>query len=182
MTGCNTIGPIMIPILHTPDTVPAKDGGTDSLTNAKPKIMAPDANPTMVTSSVSIQRGIPGITVELGQEGRCSEPLVVLGEQIILNLMKHLGILEGVPEVPESQTIIKGTYLHSRAGGTFHPKAQVKDAVKQGDTVGVITDYLGEVLATVEAPYDGIICSIRTFPSIRPGEWTVFVGELVERV
>ena len=106
----------------------------------------------------------------------------MLGEQIILNLMKHLHLLEGIPQVPESQTIIKGTYLHSHAGGTFHPKADVKQAVRRGDTVGVITDYLGEVLETVEAPYDGIICSIRTFPSIRPGEWTVFVGEVVETV
>jgi predicted deacylase len=127
-----------------------------------------------------VKRGIPGITVELGQEGRCSEPLVILGEQVILNLMKHLGILEGVPEVRESQTIVEGTYLHSQAGGTFHPKANIKDAVRRGDTVGVITDFLGEVLETVEAPCDGIICSTRTFPSIRPGEWTVFVGELVE--
>ena len=128
----------------------------------------------------AVKRGLPAITAELGQEGRCSEPLVMLGEQIILNLMKHLSMLEGLPEVPEKQTIVKGTYLHSQAGGTFHPKARVREAVGRGDTVGVITDLLGEIVETVKAPYDGIICSIRTFPSIKPGEWTVFVGELVE--
>jgi predicted deacylase len=127
-----------------------------------------------------IKRGIPGITVELGQEGRCSEPLVALGEQVVLNLMKHLGMVDGAPQLPKSWTVIKGTYLHSQAGGTFHPEAGVREAVKRGDTVGVITDLLGEVVETVEAPCDGIICSTRTFPAIRPGEWTVFVGELVE--
>jgi predicted deacylase len=126
------------------------------------------------------KRGIPGITVELGQEGRCSEPLVALGEQVVLNLMKHLRMVEGPPQLPDKQTTVKGTYLHSQAGGIFHPEAVVGQVVGRGDTVGLITDFLGETLETVEAPYDGIVCSIRTFPSTRPGEWTVFVGEVVE--
>jgi predicted deacylase len=150
----------------------AKAAGVDLLWKGRGLWSAPHVE--------GVKRGIPGITVELGQEGRCSEPLVALGEQIMLNLMKHLGIIEGTPQLPEKRTIVKGTYLHSQAGGIFHPRAEVRQAVKRGDTVGVITDYIGETLETIEAPCDGIICSTRTFPAIRPGEWTVFVGEVVE--
>ena len=130
----------------------------------------------------AVKRDIPAILVETGEEGRCSEPLVELHERTILNAMKHLHMIQGTPQLPERWMIVRGTYLHSGAGGIFHPRAHLKQMVRQGDRLGVITDLFGEIVETVEAPYDGIICSIRTFPSIRPGEWTVFVGELVETV
>lgn len=129
---------------------------------------------------MAVRHGIPAILAEIGQEGRCSESMVELASRTIMNLMYHAGMMEGTLQLPERRMIVKGTYLHSQAGGTFHAKAQVREAVGRGDTVGVITDLLGEIVETVKAPYDGIICSIRTFPAIRPGEWTVFVGELVE--
>jgi len=126
------------------------------------------------------KKGIPAIAAEIGQEGRCSQPLVELSERTVLNLMKYLGMVEGPPHLPEKWTIVEGTYMHSPVGGSFHPRAQLREVVGQGDTVGTITDLFGEVLETVKAPYDGIICSIRTFPSIRPGEWTAFVGKVIE--
>lgn len=128
----------------------------------------------------AVKRGIPAILAEIGQEGRCSQPLVELSQRTALNLMRYLGMVEGSPQLPEKWTIVEGTYMHSQVGGSFHPRAQLREAVRQGDVVGIVTDLFGEVLETIKAPYDGIICSIRTFPSIRPGEWTVFVGKVLE--
>lgn len=126
------------------------------------------------------KRGIPAVLAEIGQEGRCSEPMVELATRTIMNLMNHIGMMEGTPEPAGERTIVRGTYMHAEAGGSFFPRTQLRQTVKRGDTVGVITDLFGDIVETVQAPCDGIICSIRTLPSIRPGEWTVFVGELVE--
>lgn len=130
----------------------------------------------------AVRQGIPAILCEIGQEGRCDEGSVGLGQEIIDNALKHLGILEGQPRTPGEKMVIQGTYLLSQSGGCFYPRAGLLERVREGQTVGVIEDYWGQTLETVLAPCDGVIVSTRTKPCIRPGEWTVFVGREVETI
>ncbi|MBN1315157.1 MAG: succinylglutamate desuccinylase/aspartoacylase family protein [Anaerolineales bacterium] len=130
----------------------------------------------------AVRHGIPAILAEIGQEGRCSPERLAIGERTILNVCKHAGMLQGQMHLPSQWTIVRGTFQQSANGGCFYPMAQVGDVVKAGETVGLIMDYYGDTLETITSPYDGIICSTRTFPSIRPGEWTAFVGRIIDRI
>ncbi len=60
ISGCKIIGPSITPILQTPETVPARGGGTDSLANANPIIIAPEAYPTMTINAMKAQIGSEG--------------------------------------------------------------------------------------------------------------------------
>jgi predicted deacylase len=128
----------------------------------------------------TVRRGTPAILAELGEEGRCHPDRLELALRVVRNVMIHTRMLDGTPQLPRRWTVVAGTYMHSPAGGCFYPTAQAGEMVRQGDTVGIITDLWGDVLETVRAPCDGIVVSTRTFPSIRPGEWTTFVGRILE--
>ena len=130
----------------------------------------------------AVRQGIPAVLCEIGQEGRCAEAAVRLGETIIANALRHTGMVEGEPEPGGEKRVIQGTYLLSRCGGCFYPSAGLLERVREGQTVGQIEDLWGGTLETVAAPHDGLVVSTRTKPAIRPGEWTVFVGREVETV
>jgi predicted deacylase len=130
----------------------------------------------------AVKRGIPAILAEIGQEGRCAEPAVKLGEQIMMNVMKHANMINGVLQLPQEWIIVEGTYMQSRTGGCFYPSVDLKQRVQSGDTVGLITDLYGDTIETISAPFDGIVVSTRTFPSIRPGERTTFVGSVLKTI
>jgi predicted deacylase len=128
----------------------------------------------------TVRRGIPAILAEIGEEGRCRPERVDLALRVIRNAMIHAGMLAGAPQLPQRWTVVAGTYLHSAAGGCFYATAQAGGSVRRGDVVGVVVDAWGEELESVLAPCDGIVVSTRTFPTIRPGEWTTFVGRILE--
>ena len=125
----------------------------------------------------AVREGIPAILCEIGEEGRCSPSSVELGETVIANVMKHLGMMDGDLKSPPRWRIITGTYMLSRVGGCFYPAAGLLDKVEKGRVVGEIKDSWGRTIETVKAPYDGLIISTRTLPSLGPGEWTTFVGQ-----
>ena len=128
----------------------------------------------------AVRRGIPAILAEIGEEGRCKTERLDLAMCVIHNVMIHAGMLLAKPVLPEQWTVVSGTYIQSAAGGCFYPTAQAGARVQQGESIGAIFDLWGEVLQTVVAPCDGIVVSTRTFPSIRPGEWTAFVGRILD--
>jgi predicted deacylase len=72
--------------------------------------------------------------------------------------------------------------MQSRTGGCFYPSVDLKQRVQSGETVGLITDFYGDTIETISAPFDGIVISTRTVPSIRPGERTTFVGSVLKTI
>lgn len=128
----------------------------------------------------AVRRGIPAVLAEIGEEGRCKRERLDLAMCVIHNVMIHAGLLPGEPALPERWTVVSGTYGQSGAGGCFYASAQAGHLVREGETLGTIVDLWGEPIESVVAPYDGLVVSTRTFPSIRPGEWTTFVGRILE--
>lgn len=127
----------------------------------------------------AVRSGIPAVLVEVGGEGRCREEHVDFAARIIRNVMCHLGMLAGSPLLPARRMVVQGTYRHAGCGGLFRPLVGIGARVRAGQPVGVISDVFGDVREQVNSPSDGIVCSTRTLPSVRPGDWTVFVGQVV---
>ncbi|HNS52744.1 MAG TPA: succinylglutamate desuccinylase/aspartoacylase family protein [Anaerolineae bacterium] len=128
----------------------------------------------------AVRRGIPAILAEIGEEGRCKRERLDLAMRVIHNVMIHAGILPGEQALPERWNVVSGTYMQSGAGGCFYASAQAGDWVREGENLGTIINLWGEPMESVTAPHDGLVVSTRTFPSIRPGEWTTFVGKILE--
>ncbi len=126
------------------------------------------------------RHGILAILAEIGEEGRCRQDRLDLALRVIRNVMIHAKMIDGAPQLPQQWIVVAGTYMHSSVGGCFYPMRQVREMVRQGEAIGFITDLWGQVLETIQAPYDGLLMSTRTLPSIRPGEWTAFVGKILD--
>lgn len=130
--------------------------------------------------TAAIRRGIPGVLLELGEEGRLKPDRLELGLTAVRNVMSHLGMMPG-DVVPASPVVVRGTFQVAVAGGLFEPVCEAGERVVNGQMLGRTVDVFGEELELFRAGTDGIVCSVRTHPSLEPGQWTVFVGEVLQQ-
>jgi predicted deacylase len=123
--------------------------------------------------------GIPAITVEIAGEGRYREEVVARFMRMMDNVLKAHGIIEGSPSLPTLVRHFEGTFINSIKGGFYKQSAEIQQEVKKGQVIATISDYFGNVIEEIYAPYDGVICSKRTFGLIEPGGWTAMVGKIL---
>lgn len=132
------------------------------------------------------KRKIPTILVEAGGEGRCKEEVVNLVSKGLENILYHLGMTDSSKgSLPKEYTVIKapdsGAFIHSPSSGLLRSNVMVGDEVKEGDVLGEIVDVYGNHLAEVKSPVTGFVLIARTVPSVRLGDWTFEVVEVINR-
>jgi predicted deacylase len=128
----------------------------------------------------ALKRGIPALIVEVGGGMHCREESVELNKKVIYNVMRFLDMMDGDPELPDKWTVVDGVHTYCQTAGLFQPVVKLREHVTRGTIIGHVTDLFGEVIESIEAPYDGIVCQIRTFPVVQAGENVVQVGEIIE--
>lgn len=124
--------------------------------------------------------GTKTLVVEMGVGMRLTKEY---GNQLligILNLMKKEGIISCEEEfnvrTPFSSEIGDVFYLNAPASGLFVPALDHCAIIKKGDKIGEVVDPLtGGIRATLEAPNDGILFTLREYP-------VVYEGSLLARI
>ncbi|HUS87476.1 MAG TPA: M14 family metallopeptidase [Bacteroidales bacterium] len=138
-----------------------------------------DIENSMYVSNTALLRGKPAISTEIGKLGGSDEEDVLEVMRGNYNIMKHLGILDGEPDIlfesvwVEEYQIIRSEHEQ----GLFYPLLSRGDHVQEGELVGYLTDYFGNMLQEVKSPYDGIILYIIATPPMSEGEPMVSVGK-----
>lgn len=137
-----------------------------------------DANNSMYVSNTALLRGKPAISTEAGKLGRSDEEDVQTMLRGNVNILKHLNMIEGEPVMLfESVWVQEYTIVRSEHNeGLFFPLVSRGDHVQEGELVGYLTDYFGNTLQKVNAPYNGIILYIIATPPMSKGEPMVSVG------
>ena len=124
----------------------------------------------------------PAITAESGYLGRTDEEDVVRVIKGILSVMKLFEMIEGEPEfVTDPVWIDRYEVVYSGNDGLFYPLTKMGYYATQGEKVGYITDYFGNVLEELRAPFSGIILYIINTPPINSGEPLFEVGRIKEK-
>lgn len=100
--------------------------------------------------------GIPSLLLERGQLSLHPREQVDADKADVINIMKHLGMLEGKPET-FTKLLLRETELFSPATGCWYPAFHAGDSFREGDTLGVIRNYYGDALHRIVAASDGII-------------------------
>ena len=100
--------------------------------------------------------GVPSVLIERGQLSQLPREQVEQDKTDVLNILRHLGIIEGEPVIYDKQ-ILREMSIASPATGCWYPELHAGDSFRQGDKLGTIKDYFGEVLQEINAPEDGII-------------------------
>ena len=129
-------------------------------------------------ANAATRMGIPGIEPEIGGLGITTPEGVALYKRGILNLLKHLGILPGKPEIPRQVRHINHTYLYAPTGGVIRRHLELRDQVHIGDRIMTITDLFGEPLAEIISPKEGFIGVQRLQASVNPGELVGVIFQL----
>ncbi|WP_299549687.1 M14 family metallopeptidase [Seonamhaeicola sp.] len=140
--------------------------------------------PSLYCSAEAFKRGIPAVDIECGGLGKSEKEKVLQVENGVLNMMNKLDMT-----VTNSEVIKKSTYQfvsnrvsqESNHDGIFYASKQSGDYVKQGMTLGVITDYFGNTLETLYAKANGVVLYIVGTPPINTGETLVTIGDIAEK-
>ncbi len=100
-------------------------------------------------------------------------------ERGAMNVMRHLGILDGAAELVERPIYLDRTeVLRSSATGMFEPAVERGHTVAAGTVLGHVTDFFGNRLVELRAPFDGEILYVVATPPVREGEPLAMIGRI----
>ena len=108
--------------------------------------------------------GKPGFVCEVKAQGMYVESSIRAGVRGVLNVMKHIGMLEGQIEPQEGIVGSGGTYrlfdVRTRKSGLVHFSVTGGDWVETGDEIGVVRDPYGDVVDELTARTRGWVRSV----------------------
>lgn len=104
-------------------------------------------------------RGVPSLLLERGGRGLWSQEEVEAYKADVRNVMRFLKIIDEAVVEPTCQAveITKAVYLDSTETGCWYPLVGLEEKVKEGQKIGEIKDFFGNVLAEYYAEFDGIV-------------------------
>lgn len=120
---------------------------------------------------------------EGGEALRFEKDIINLGIKGCLKAMIHIGMLP-VKKKKKKQSspnfiLANDSYwLRSPQSGTIRLSVSLGDIVEAGDTVGKLSDLLGEDMLPVTARYGGIIIGINHMPLVTQGEAILHIATL----
>lgn len=140
-----------------------------------------DVRASVYTQNTAHLRGKPAITTETGYLGVPVEEMVALNVRGATRLMRYLGMLAGPKEMVEYPLWIDRTeVLTSPETGTWHAAVERGQMVQKGTVIGRLTNFFGEPLAELRAPFAGVVLYVIGTPAMTKGEPVGMVGRVVE--
>ncbi len=129
--------------------------------------------------------GIVCISPEYGGTDRLPHLVAERAQRLTtgaLNVMKHLGMIEGEKALPPRWRVVEGeSHISANHGGLllYEPSFRLGENVARGQKIARIVDLYGRELEAVVAPYDGLAIFMRTIPVTQTGDWLVGIGKPV---
>lgn len=136
-----------------------------------------DPNNSISYPNTAMTRGKPGLTTEIGHLAQSKEEFVKEAFTVARNTMVFLDMLAGEPiEHPDPIIYDTLTSAKSTTTGFFQPVAAIGDKVQQGQEVGTVLDYFGNVVETIVAPMAGTVMMVNQTPPIKSGGSVLTIG------
>jgi hypothetical protein len=136
-----------------------------------------DPAASVYLSNTAITRGKPALTTETGGMAVVDDGSIKLVENGIAGLLRHLGMRkEGPPAVTAPVWIEPSEVLRAGVTGLFYPAVERGQAVKKGAAIGRVTDFHGQTVERVVAPFDGEVLYVIGTPPITKGEPVAMIG------
>lgn len=121
----------------------------------------------------------PSIAIESGELGKPQAEDVGRIERGLLNVMRELKLLSGKTIQFKNQTFIKRSQtLNSTTTGLFYSLVSRNQKVKENDLLSYVTDFFGNRVQEVRAPFAGVVLYYTATPPVSTGEPLVNLGEI----
>lgn len=126
----------------------------------------------------ALNQGIPSIVLERGDRGLWSKEEVDYYKKDVLNIFRFFEVIEGAVNYhgPEPYLFKKCDMVYAPVGGCWYRAVELEEHFFEGQKLGEIKDFHGNVLHTVYAKYDGVVHSYWAALSIREGQLMVGYG------
>lgn len=138
------------------------------------------ASASLYTDMTGLTRGIPSMTTESGRLGMTEVDLVNINVDGAMNLMRHLGMIPGA--VNSAKPIVwldDFEVIPSPADGVFIASVKGGQTIAKDGVLGQLFDFFGEPIATIRAPFAGMINYVIATPPISKGEPLGMVSKIV---
>jgi predicted deacylase len=137
------------------------------------------------TVSSAIDRGIPALYTEARGAGRIHPDDLLVYRRGVENILRHLHILEGVPEAAACDYHLRGDgnineSVTSTQPGFLMPSVELLQRVSKGQELGVLFDLHAHPVERFAAPCDGLVVLIHACPMVAAGEPLFLVTGLVD--
>lgn len=126
----------------------------------------------------AVEQGIPSIVLERGDRGLCSTEDVIYYKRDVINALRFFQTLDGEVNYcgPEPYIFKKCNMEYSPVSGCWYRFVELEDHFEEGQKLGEVRDFHGNILHTVYAPYAGVVHSYWAALSIRKGQLMVGFG------
>jgi predicted deacylase len=122
--------------------------------------------------------GIPCIMTESGTPYPVREDDVLYHFNGTMNLMRHIGILEGdvVKRDPPVDPPIRK--ILAQHGGIWRRRVEAGQRIQANEVLGDISSLIGENLQVATSPFDGVISFLRTSLNVNQGDTLLIVTKI----
>lgn len=146
----------------------------------------PDPTATGRTISAAIQLGVPWLYTEAPGAGRTRPEDVACFKRGVVNVMRHLEMLPGEPEIMPVRRHLLGSGNLDRpvvagVSGYFVADVELLDEVEEGQPLARILDVDGETLEVLHSPRSGCVAMLRGLPMIHAGDGAALVTGTLRR-
>jgi predicted deacylase len=136
-----------------------------------------DPAASVYTQNTAQLRGKPSITTETGWLGIPDEQMVARNVAGATRLLRYFRMLPGPVEMVAHPIWIDRTeVLRSPHTGTWHAAVERGNTVAQGTLIGTLTDFFGNTIAEIRAPFAGEVLYIIGTPAMNKGEPVGMIG------
>lgn len=134
------------------------------------------------TISVAHERGIPFLYTEAWGAGRIAPGDLHMMRRGIGNLLRHLGMLPGAPDIPTPPRRLSGAGntddgLSAGADGFLMLAVALLDRVSPGQVLGRLVDVRGNTIETYLAPRSGTVALTREMPVAVKGDTLFLIAD-----
>lgn len=128
----------------------------------------------------AVADGKPTVLIESGENGRTDDAFVTPIVNGVENLLRVLQMTPGAatPPRPDTRWLDDTVGVSARHTGIFTPASTRARMVTQGEVIGTIRDYAGQLLETVVSPIDGYALYGLAGPPVVAGDTVVTIGRL----
>lgn len=138
-----------------------------------------DPQASIYCSTTATTRGKPAITIESGALGETDHASIARTEWGVLNIMRHLKMLEGEAKLVEHPLFIeRSEVLRSTVTGIFYPLVERGHTVSAGTLLGYVTDFFGKRVYDLRASFAGEVLYILGTPPVSQGEPLAMIGQV----
>ncbi|GBD31139.1 MAG: deacylase [Gemmatimonadales bacterium] len=136
-----------------------------------------DPAASVYTQNTAHLRGKPAITTETGYLGIPAEDMIRKNVEGVFRLLRYLKMLPGEVQLVEHPIWIDRTeVLRSSHTGIWYPMVERGHAVQEGTLIGYVTDFFGNKLEEIRAPFGGIVMYVVATPAMSSGEPVAMIG------